>query len=135
MIKLTNSEQEVMELLWESEEALSSREIIQRSKNKTWKDSYIHILIHSLLEKKMIHVSGFKQTTKNYTRVFSPSISREKWMAVQITGTEDPSKMIIYLFDQILHQIHDMETLDQLSEFLENEKKRIEAEKETPQTD
>lgn len=125
-MKLTKSEQEVMELLWESEESMSSREIIKNSKNKTWKDSYIHLIINSLLEKKMIHVAGFKQTTKNYTRIFAPSISKEKWMISQFSGKEHPDKTIKYLFDEILHQIHDKETLNELSDFLEAQKKRIE---------
>ena len=107
MIKLTKSEQEVMELLWASEEPLSSREIIAKSKDKTWKDSYIHIIINSLLEKNMIQVSGFKQTTKNYTRIFSPTISKDKWMISQISESEHSSSTIKYLFGEILQQIHD----------------------------
>ena len=126
MIKLTKSEQEVMELLWASEEPLSSREIIAKSKDKTWKDSYIHIIINSLLEKNMIQVSGVQQTTKNYTRIFSPTISKDKWMISQISESEHSSSTIKYLFGEILQQIHDQESLNELSDFIEKQKKRIE---------
>lgn len=124
MIKLTNSEQEVMNLLWSSEEPLSSRDIIKQSSNKSWKDSYVHLLINSLLEKNMIEVSGFKQATKNYTRVFSPSISREQWLISQIDDKNGSHDLILCLFKEILQRIDDPEELNRLADYLEEIKKR-----------
>lgn len=126
MIKLTNSELEVMELLWASEEALSSREIIEKSEDKSWKDSYVHLIINSLLDKNMIYISGFKQTTKNYTRVFLPTMPKEKWLLSQIDDQQQSHDMILYLFDEILHRIHDREELNRLSDYLDKRKKRTE---------
>lgn len=124
MTKLTNSESEVMDLLWSSNEPLSSREIIEKSKDKSWKDSYVHLILNSLLEKNMIKIAGFKQTTKNYTRIFSPVMSREKWMLSQISDKEHSNDMIICLFDEILKQIDNPEELERLSSYLEQHKKR-----------
>ena len=76
--------------------------------------------------KNMIQVSGFKQTTKNYTRIFSPTISKDKWMISQISESEHSSSTIKYLFGEILQQIHDQESLNELSDFIEKQKKRIE---------
>ncbi len=123
MIKLTNSEAEVMELLWASDEPLSPREIIEQSTDKTWKDSYIHLIINSLLKKNMIEVAGLKQTTKNYTRIFTPTISKKQWLLSQITDNQSSDDMIRCLFDEILKQIDNQQELDRLSDYLDKRKK------------
>ena len=46
--RLTKSELAVMEVLWDEGEALTSAEIIQKSKEKEWKDSSVHLLIKRL---------------------------------------------------------------------------------------
>lgn len=51
--RLTKSELAVMEVLWDEGEALTSAEIIQKSKEKEWKDSSVHLLINSLLKKRL----------------------------------------------------------------------------------
>ena len=62
--RLTKSEFAVMEVLWDEGEELTSAEIIQKSKEREWKDSSIHLIINSLLRKKVVTVAGFKKTTK-----------------------------------------------------------------------
>ena len=52
--RLTKSELAVMEVLWDEGEALTSAEIIQKSKEKEWKDSSVHLLINSLLKSVML---------------------------------------------------------------------------------
>ena len=49
---LTKSEHEIMNLLWHVDKPLTASEIIEQSTDKTWKDSYIHLLINSLLTRK-----------------------------------------------------------------------------------
>lgn len=48
---LTKSESEVMYLLWHTDHALSAAEMVALSPQKTWKDSYIHLMVNSLLKK------------------------------------------------------------------------------------
>ena len=48
---LTKSESEVMYLLWHTDRALSAAEMVALSPQKTWKDSYIHLMVNSLLKK------------------------------------------------------------------------------------
>ncbi len=73
---LTKSEEEIMNLLWEVGEPLASSEIVSKSVNRTWRKSYINLLINSLLNKQMIEVVGVKQMTKNYARTFQPTMSK-----------------------------------------------------------
>lgn len=66
--KLTNSEREIMQVLWKSEKPLTASGIIAASPNKEWKNSSVHLLIKSLLDKDLVEVAGFEKTTKNYYR-------------------------------------------------------------------
>ena len=82
---LTKSEREIMTLLWHVDKPLTASEIIDLSTEKTWKDSYIHLLINSLLEKEMIRDEGFAKTTKNYARTFVAAVSEEEYAVRKIT--------------------------------------------------
>ena len=73
---LTKSESEVMYLLWHTDRALSAAEMVALSPQKTWKDSYIHLMVNSLLKKGMITPAGFVKTFRNYARTFAPCIQR-----------------------------------------------------------
>ena len=42
---LTKKELEMMNVLWQSETALTASEILKASTNRTWKDKSLHILI------------------------------------------------------------------------------------------
>lgn len=75
-IHLTKSEREIMDVLWEQKEALTSSEIIKVTTNKSWGNTSIHLLLRSLLDKGVIEVDGFKKTTKNYARTFKAAISQ-----------------------------------------------------------
>lgn len=61
---LTKKELEMMNVLWQSETALTASEILKASTNRTWKDKSLHILINSLLKKNLIVVDGFKKWRK-----------------------------------------------------------------------
>ena len=65
----TKEPEEIMNLLWEVGEPLASSEIVSKSVNRTWRKSYINLLINSLLNKQMIEVVGVKQMTKNYLKL------------------------------------------------------------------
>ena len=67
--RLTKSEFAVMEVLWDEGEELTSAEIIQKSKEREWKDSSIHLIINSLLRKKVVTVAGFKKTTHGMSQL------------------------------------------------------------------
>lgn len=68
--KLTNSEREILETMWEYGESITATNLAKVSTSKTWKTSSVHLLINSLLNKDYIEVVGFEKTTKNYARKF-----------------------------------------------------------------
>ncbi|CVI71468.1 Penicillinase repressor [Eubacteriaceae bacterium CHKCI004] len=121
--KLTDSEWEVMNLLWDTGEPLTSSEIIRLSVDRRWKDSYIHILINALLKKEMIRVAGFKKTTKNYARSFEPTMTREQWSLYQVKQESRKESLLLKeLLESIINEGADEETLEELSDAVEKRK-------------
>ena len=123
--RLTKSEFAVMEVLWDEGEELISAEIIQKSKEREWKDSSIHLIINSLLRKKVVTVAGFKKTTKNYARTFVPVETREQFLVGQIiddkTTTEDKKRIYSY----IIGKESDPELINYIEELLKERKKEL----------
>ena len=84
---LTKSESEVMYLLWHTDRALSAAEMVALSPQKTWKDSYIHLMVNSLLKKGMITPAGFVKTFRNYARTFAPCMTEEEYAQFDDSGS------------------------------------------------
>ncbi len=81
MIKhMTNSEEQVMRLLWQSDRPLSCTEITELSVDKTWKDSYVHSLIKSLIKKGIVKIDSFELVSRSYARKFAPQISYDEYV-------------------------------------------------------
>ena len=129
-VKITDSEKQVLDLLWDQETPLTSTEIVHLSKDRTWKSSYIHIMITSLLKKEMIHVAGFKKTTKNYARTFEPTMTREQWNLLQVTQQQkDSSRTLSQVFTALLEKETNPNMLDELSEMLDARRKELDDQK------
>lgn len=124
---LTKSELEVMEVLWQAGRPLSKSEILTMSENKTWKDSYIHIILKSLLEKKAIVEAGRVRTGKTFGRLFSPKVSCEEYYAKNVfNGGRERLPM---LFSALVRsEALSPELIEQLEEMLEKRKKELEQE-------
>ena len=65
-MELTKSEMEIMDVLWASSVPLSRADLLERSEQKSWKDSSVHILLNGLLQKKAIREAGFVKRSKTY---------------------------------------------------------------------
>lgn len=83
-MELTKSEMQIMDVLWESEAPLSRSDLLERSEQKSWKDSSVHILLNGLLQKGAIREAGFVKRSKTYGRTFAPTLTREEYFATTI---------------------------------------------------
>ena len=81
---LTRSELEIMDVFWASDTPLSRSDLLERSDEKSWKDSSVHILLNGLLQKEAIHEVGFVKRGKTYSRTFLPTRTREEYFAAMI---------------------------------------------------
>lgn len=83
-MELTKSEMEIMDVLWQDGGALSRADFLERSAQKSWKDSSVHILLNGLLNKGAIREAGFVRRSKTYGRTFLPTMTREEYFASTI---------------------------------------------------
>lgn len=81
---LTRSELEIMDVFWATDMPLSRSDLLERSGEKTWKDSSVHILLNGLLQKEAIQEVGFVKRSKTYGRTFRPTMTREAYFASMI---------------------------------------------------
>lgn len=125
---VTDSEREVLELLWNSDEPLTSTEIVRLCVGRTWKPSYIHIMINSLLKKEMIRVAGFKKTTKNYARTFEPTMTRDQWNLLRMKQEKGvTAELLKEMLEMIITEGADEEILEELFEVIEKRKEELRA--------
>ena len=106
-------------------EELTSAEIIQKSKEREWKDSFIHLIINSLLRKKVVTVAGFKKTTKNYARTFVPVETREQFLVGQIIDDKTPAEDKKRIYSYIIGKENDPELINYIEELLKERKKEL----------
>jgi predicted transcriptional regulator len=83
-MELTKSEMEIMDVLWAADKPLSRSDLLERSEEKTWKDSSVHILLNGLLQKQAIREAGMVKRSKTYGRTFEPTLTREEYFAATI---------------------------------------------------
>jgi predicted transcriptional regulator len=83
-VVLTKSELEIMDVLWGCDHALSRSDLLERSEEKNWKDSSVHILLNGLLQKGAIMEAGYVKRSKTYGRTFLPTLTREEYFATMI---------------------------------------------------
>ena len=124
---LTKSEHEIMSLLWHVDKPLTASEIIELSSDRTWKDSYIHLLINSLLEKGMIRAEGFAKTTKNYARTFIAAVSQEEYAVRQISGKNglNPDSVVSIVSALIDQAAEPLPLLEALTAMLEEKRRTL----------
>ena len=123
--RLTKSELAEMEVLWDEGEALTSAEIIQKSKEKEWKDSSVHLLINSLLKKKVVTVAGFKKTTKNYARTFVPVEGKEQFLVGQIIDKKTTLAARKRIYSYLIEKESNLEMIEFIQKLLEERKEEI----------
>ena len=121
-MELTRSEMEIMDVLWASETPLSRSDLLDRSEEKTWKDSSVHILLNGLLQKGAIREAGMVKRSKTYGRTFSPTMTREEYFATTIFSHRHKPG-IVGLFAALLKRqdITDAE-LDEIAELVARRK-------------
>lgn len=93
-MELTRSEMEIMDVLWAAEEPLSRSDLLERSAEKSWKDSSVHILLNGMLQKNVIREAGFVKRSKTYGRTFTPTMTREEYFATTIFSHRNQPKIV-----------------------------------------
>lgn len=122
-MELTRSEMEIMDVLWEAGEALSRSDLLERSGEKSWKDSSVHILLNGLLQKKAIREAGMVKRSKTYGRTFLPTMSREEYFAATIFSHRYQPEIVGLISALLQREDITAEDLDRIRVLLESRKK------------
>ena len=130
-IILTANEYEIVSLMWRESRPLTRAEILKLSPpDKSWKDKSIHILLNSLLDKGAIVVDGYARSGKNYGRTYMAAISKDEYLAMQLTMTmpssDDSTVNLSGIFSALVNNRKiDGDTIRELEDILESKKKEI----------
>lgn len=91
---LTKSELEIMDVFWAAQMPLSRSDLLERSREKNWKDSSVHILLNGLLSKEAIREVGMVKRSKTYGRTFLPTMTREEYFASMIFSFRNKPQIV-----------------------------------------
>ena len=128
-MKLTKSELELMETLWQADRPLARYEILEQRTDASWSPSTIHILLNGLLKKEAIREAGFVKRRKTYGRLYAPNISRESFYSETLFRGKGAQS--IPAFFSMLLKSDDLtpETVDELERMLAARKQELENDK------
>ncbi len=93
-MELTKSEMQIMDVLWQDGGPLSRSDLLERTAEKSWKDSSVHILLNGLLNKGAIREAGLVRRSKTYGRTFLPTLTREEYFATTIFSHRHQPEML-----------------------------------------
>lgn len=127
-MKLTKSELEVMETLWQAGRPLARFEILELSVNPSWSPSTIHILLNGLLKKEAIREAGFVKRTKTYGRLYEADISREEYYSDTLFRGRGVQSIPAFVSMLLRTDDLTMDVVDELEQMLAERKKELEAE-------
>lgn len=115
-----------MDLMWKEGRPLSRSEIIDLTPDRSWKPASIHILLNSMLDKGAIEVAGFIQSTKNYARTFTPTLTADEYAILQLKHSSTFSEQSAFrLISALVEDIDDQKLLDQLAQLLDERKQQL----------
>lgn len=120
---MTKSEKQVMDLLWSVDKPLSCSEIVELSGDKTWKDSYVHSLIKSLMKKGIVKIESFELISRSYARKFSPKMTKEEYYLNEYLE-ESPENNMPALFAAFTDGDPDEKTMKKIEKIIADWKKR-----------
>lgn len=127
-LRLSKSEESIMEFFWKEENPLTTSELNELLENTNTSCKYIYRVIKSLQEKELIEVCGVVKHGKRYAKQFKISITPEQYVirTLKSQGFSDYNlgKIGIALLKKLI-LINDAESNKQLVGKLENTVKEL----------
>ena len=124
-MELTKSEMQIMDVLWESDAPVSRSDLLERSEEKTWKDSSVHILLNGLLAKDAIHEVGLVKRSKTYGRTFIPMMTREEYFATTIFSHTHKPQLVGLIQALLSREDITASEIEQIEELVKEKKKSL----------
>lgn len=128
-ILLSETELDIMQLLWEEDTGLSRPEILSRLEGKDWNPNSIHQVLNSMMKKGVLQVDGMARCGKIYGRTYTPTMTQQEFLArrtQEITPGLTTKERIIGVVAALADQEGlDAETIQELEQLLETHKKGL----------
>lgn len=86
-MKMTKSEEQLMEIFWKESKALTSNDIVDMNIKKTWGAGLVQNMIRSLIKKGLLKTCGLKQYGTQYARELMPAMNKETYVAQLVMDT------------------------------------------------
>ncbi len=124
-VELTKSELELMQVLWSAGYPLSRADILNHAEGKSWKDSYIHLLLNGLLKKEAIVEAGFVRSGKTWGRVYAANIGFEEYYSETVFSKIPPETLPQLCAALLEHEGLTPEFIEKLESIVQERKKAI----------
>ena len=128
-ILLSETELDIMQLLWEEDTGLSRPEILSRLEGKDWNPNSIHQVLNSMMKKGVLQVDGMARCGKIYGRTYTPTMTQNEFLArrtQEITPGLTTKERILGVLAALADQEGlDAETIQELEQLLEAHKKGL----------
>ena len=124
-MELTKIELEVMNVLWSSDKPLAKSEIAKLCDNKSWKDSYTHLLIVGLIKKGAVKENGVKKVGKTWASAYEANISCEEYYANHVFNGSTKEVLPMLFHALIRNDKLNTDIINELEEMLEKRKEEL----------
>lgn len=118
-----------MNFLWSYGKPATSNEMLENCKERTWSESYLHVMLHSLEKKGAIERCGLVQYGSQYARQFRCVISKEEYF-VQLAMERGVDRGIFAQVAVAMASKSKSEDKDELIQTLEDIIKELEKQSE-----
>lgn len=122
---LTHNEKILMDFFWESDQPLTSVDLIEKTPDKK---NYIPIMIKSLLAKGLITECGTVLYGKRYARAFTPTMTREEYSAKLALLINKKKNVVSKIAVALIDEVPDSEkyiVISELEDMISNLKKEL----------
>ena len=123
MIKLTRRQEDIMNILWDSDTPLIASEIEKRQEDLNI--NTVQSTLRTLIKKKYIEVADIVYSGTVLSRSYRPLIRRDEVMTYDDHSITELLKKT-NLFARYVDEIDDLETISNLEKAIQERKKKLE---------
>lgn len=128
-ILLSETELDIMQLLWKEKNGLSRPEILSRLEDKAWNPNSIHQVLNSMMKKGVLQVDGMARCGKVYGRTYTPTMTQQEFLVrrtQEITPGLSSKERLLGVVAALTEQDGiDAETIIELEQLLAARKKEL----------
>jgi len=126
---LTESELDILNLLWKTGHSLSRPEILSGLSEKDWNPNSIHQVLNSMMNKGVLEVDGVARCGKGYGRTYGPTLTRTEYVVQQadecMPDVSPANRLLGVVASFVEKDGIDADTIAELEQMLQARKKEL----------